>query len=336
MIIAVVIDLSEKVDDFLEHEANFYDIVLRYYANFVPFIVFFLSPIFIFISVIFFTSKLASRSEIVAVLSGGISFYRILFVPYMIGAAILAGVQYGANHYLVPIANQNRIAFENEFVKKRSFNTEFNIRIQAQPGVYVSLNSFSNKDSIGRKLVIDYFKGDQLVGKLMADKAVWKGETQSWTIKNWQERSVNGMKERVNKGLSKDTVFGFIPEDLRVYSFMRETMTTPKLISFIQKEEAKGTSELDFFRIEHHRRTAVPFATFILTIIGFSMASRKTRGGTGWHLLMGIAISCLYILVMQFSTTFSTNAGLSPILSVWLPNIFFGFLGIYLMLTAPK
>ena len=336
ILVAVVIDLSEKVDNFLEHDANFYNVIFDYYRYFIPHIVFLLSPIFIFISVIFFTSKLAGRSEIVAILSGGISFYRILFVPYLIGASIFAGIQLYANHYVVPKANEKRIAFENEFVKKRIKSTEFGIRMQLDEGVFLGMNSFSTANQTGKRLTLEHFDGEVLRTKLMANEVVWNEEKQNWTLKKWKLRTINNLKETLANGEARDTVLNFTPEDFNLNELLKDAMTTPELIARIKREEMKQSSGVNFYKIELERRTAVPIATFILTIIGFSLASRKTRGGMGWHLLVGIALSSAYVLIMQFSTTLSTNAGFSPTLAVWFPNIIFGVLALYLMFTAPK
>ncbi len=336
IIVAVVIDLSEKVDNFLEHEADFYSVVFGYYRYFIPHIVFLLSPIFIFISVIFFTSKLASRSEIVASLSGGVSFYRILLVPYFIGAFIFAGIQLYANHFLVPKANEKRIVFEDEFVRKKLKTTEFGIRMQLAEGVFLGMNSFSNKTQKGKKLTIEHFENSNLQKKLMAEEVIWNDKKKNWTLKNWKLRNINKLRENVESGEALDSIFSFTPDDFNQNDLLKDAMTTPDLLKRIEREEMKQSGGVNPYKIELHRRTAVPAATFILTLIGFSLASRKTRGGMGLHLLIGVVISAAYVLVMQFSTTLSTNAGFSPLMSVWIPNIMFGLLGLYLMFTAPK
>ncbi len=336
IIVAVVIDLSEKVDNFLEHEADFKDVIFIYYRYFIPHIVFLLSPIFIFISVIFFTSKLAGRSEIIAILSSGVSFYRILFVPYLIGATIFAGIQLYANHYVVPPANGKRIAFENEFVKKKLKSTEFGIRMQLQEGVFLGMNSYSIEKNKGKRLTLEHFENEKLRAKLLVEEVTWNDEKEIWALKNWKLRKINGLKETVSEGEKLDTIMNFTPEDFNLNEILKDAMPTPELIKRIEREELKQSSGINFYKIELQRRSAIPAATFILTLIGFSLASRKVRGGMGWHLLLGIAISSAYVLIMQFSTTLSTNAGFSPALAVWSPNILFGILAIYLMITAPK
>jgi len=339
IIISIVVDMSEKLDDFMEGEVPFNDIVFGYYLNFIPWIVFLLSPVFIFISVIFFTSQLAYRSEIIASLSAGISFYRILLVPYAIGALILFGIQYGANHYLVPISNQNRIDFELEFFSKKKskrLGTQKDLHLQVGEDLYLFMGSYDRKDSIGVNFTLEKVVNNELIEKVNARRIRWRPKTKTWELGSYTMRTMNGEQETFKKGTRLDTTFAFLPKDLTTQTYLKEAMTTPRLKEYIKKQEAKGASDVEALKVEKFRRTSVPFATFILTVIGFALASRKVRGGMGLHVLLGFGLSAAYVLMMQFSTTFAINGNLSPFLSVWIPNILFGVLSIYLLKLAPK
>ncbi len=336
IMIAVVIDLSERIDDFIEKGAPFNLIVNNYYANFIPHIVFLLSPLFICIAVIFFTSKLASRSEIIAILASGVSFYRLLFVPYFISAAILVGIQWYANHYWIPNANKERLEFESQYIRKRYVSRDRNIHIQIDPKTFIYMETYNNRDSIGRNFTLERIVNRQLEYKLTAGKIQWDGEKGKWKLSDYYDRSIDGLKEKITEGEKLDTTFNFLPSDFERKIRYKEAMTTPELTAFINKEISKGAPFVEFYEVEKHRRNAVPFATFILTIIGLSIASRRSRGGTGFHIFAGIALCAAFIIFMQFSTTFATKGNLSPLLSVWIPNIIFAILSIYLLLTAPK
>lgn len=339
IIISVVVDISEKMDDFMEGGVPFKEIVLGYYANFIPWIVFLLSPVFIFISVIFFTSQLAYRSEIIASLSSGISFYRLLLVPYAIGAFILFAIQYGANHYLVPISNQNRIDFELEwFSKKKSkrLGTQKDLHLQVAEDLYLFLGTYDRKDSTGVNFTLERVRDNMLEEKLSARRIRWRGEDETWELGSYTIRTMDGEEETFARGSKMDTAFAFLPKDLTTETYLKEAMITPRLKDYIKEQEAKGAPDIESLKVEQYRRTSIPFATFILTVIGFALASRKVRGGMGLHVLLGFGLSAAYVLMMQFSTTFAINGNLSPFLSVWIPNILFGILSIYLLKLAPK
>lgn len=332
--IAVVIDISEKIDDFVENSAPLKAIVVDYYFNFMPYIGFLLSPLFIFIAVIFFTSRLAYRSEIIASYASGISFYRILFVPYLISALLLTGLQLFANHYWVPSSNQGRLEFENEYINTHYYFRDRNIHMQVDTNTFVYLESYNVKDSIGYKFALEKFNDKQLTYKIRADKIRWVRD--HWEIRGYYKRHINGLKEKIEEGIKMDTIFEMRPDDFGRKFQLKEAMTTPELEEYIEKERRKGASELSVFEVEKHRRTAVPIATLFLTIIGYTIASRKVRGGMGLHILFGLGLSAAYVVFLQFSSTFSTQGNLAPWLGVWIPNIIFGFISLYLLKIAPK
>lgn len=334
--IAVVIDISERIDDFIENSAPLGLIVGQYYANFVPYIVFLLAPLFIFISIIFFTSKLAYRSEIIAMLASGISFYRILFVPYFVSAGLLVALQLFANHYWVPRGNGIRIEFENQYVHGKYVNTSNNIHMQIDKQNYIYVENFNMRDTSGRRFTLERFENKKLVYKLSANRMKWIDSTRSWELENYTTRTIEGLRESIQKGAKLDTAIALKPADFDRRTNYKEAMISPRLREFIAQERLKGAPFVEFYEVELYRRTAIPFATFILTIIGLAVASRKVRGGMGLHISIGITISAAYILFLQFSTTYATNGTLSPFISVWIPNLIFGVLAIYLLIKAQK
>ena len=335
-LIIVVIDVSERVDDFLEKEAPLKLIVTDYYLNFIPHIIFLLCPLFIFISLIFFTSRLAYRSEIVAILASGVSFYRLLLVPYFLSAAFLVALQLYANHYWVPNANKDRIIFENEYIRGTYINSARNIHLQIDPETFIYLESFNNRDNSGRRFTMEKIKDKKMYYKLEAPRIKYDEKKEKWSMNKYMVRTINGLNEKIKEGEKLDTALNLLPQDFDQRTNFKEAMPTPELNRFIEKEIMKGSPNVEFYLVEKHRRTAIPFATFILAIIGLSIASRKVRGGMGLHIFWGIAISAAYVLFLQFSQTFATNGNLSPLLSVWVPNFIFGVLSIYLLWKAPK
>ncbi|MGB1242560.1 MAG: LptF/LptG family permease [Chitinophagales bacterium] len=336
-VVIVVIDLSERVDDFLENNAPMNLIIFQYYANFIPHTVLTLSPLFIFVSVIFFTSRMAYRTEIIAILASGISFYRILFGPYFFAATLLVILQLFASHYWVPDANKDRLDFEYQYMRGQIVNRDKNIHLQIAPDSYVYLETFLLSDSSGRKFTLEQIDSNQnMVYKLHANRAKWNGTKEKWELTNYNERHIDGLKETITKGQKMDTTLNFHPRDFAREKRFKDAMTRTELNEYIVKERQRGTPNLEFYEVEKHRRTAVPFSTYILSIIALAVASRKVRGGMGFHVFIGIALSAGYIVALQFSTTFATNGNLSPLLGAWIPNLIFGVIAAWLLIKAPK
>ncbi|HOS48947.1 MAG TPA: LptF/LptG family permease [Bacteroidia bacterium] len=333
--IAIVFDISEKIDDFLEKEAPMRAIVFDYYLNFIPFFGNLFSPLFVFISVIYFTSRMASQTEIVAILSSGVSFKRLL-VPYMVGAAILASISLYLNNYVIPHSNTTRIAFETKYIKNPFIYKNKHVHRQIAPGEFIYFESFNNIDKIGYQFSFEKFKDGKLTYKLLSDRVIWDSVKTKWTVESYFIRHIDGMNERVESGFQKDTVFAFTPDEFSRRSNYIETMDTGVLNDFIKQEQSRGSEEVPFYLVEKYRRTSFPFATFILTIIGVSLSSRKVRGGIGVQIGAGILLSFTYIMFMQVSQTFATNGNMPAILAVWIPNIFFSIIAAYLLRSAMK
>jgi lipopolysaccharide export system permease protein len=333
--IAIVFDISEKIDDFLEKEAPMRAIVFDYYLNFIPFFGNLFSPLFVFISVIYFTSRMASQTEIVAILSSGVSFKRML-VPYMVGAAILASISLYLNNYVIPHSNTTRIAFETKYIKNPFIYKNKHVHRQIAPGEFIYFESFNNIDKIGYQFSFEKFKDGKLTYKLLSDRVIWDSVKTKWTVESYFIRHIDGMNERVESGFQKDTAFAFTPDEFSRRSNYIETMDTGVLNDFIKQEQSRGSEEVPFYLVEKYRRTSFPFATFILTIIGVSLSSRKVRGGIGVQIGAGILLSFTYIMFMQVSQTFATNGNMPALLAVWLPNIFFSIIAAYLLRSAMK
>ena len=336
IVITVVFDISEKIDDFIDKNAPLNAIVFDYYFNFVPYFISLFSSLFIFISVIFFTSKMAAQTEIIAMLSSGISFRRFLY-PYFLGACILALFSFVINDMIMPSANKNRLDFEDKYLKNPVIYLERNVHKQVEPGLFVYLDSYSNNSETAYQFSMERYKGDRMVSKLMSDNAQWNKEEEKWTIRNYFIRDIDSLGyETIHSGASIDTTINLHPSEFKRRVNFIETMSISELNEFINTLRMQGAENIKAFLIELHKRIAFPFSTFILTLIGASLSTRKVRGGIGIHVAIGIAISFLYILFMQFSAEFATKGNLDPAVAAWVPNIIFGVVGIFLYRLAPK
>lgn len=333
--ISVVFDVSEKIDDFIEHDLSFWFVITNFYIYFIPYFANLFSPLFIFIAVILFTSRMAYRTEIVAILSSGVSFYRLM-VPYFIGSTILATITLGLNHFIIPKANQGRILFENTYINRPYKYYGRNQHYQVQPGTFIYFDSYSAERMTGYKFALEKFEDGELVYKLISDHIVYDTTINKWSVKKYYERTFDGVRETVNRGEQKDTIYPFHPKDFGQQLKIVEAMDYWQLNDYIATEEMRGSDYLDYFKVEKQRRTSMPFAAFILTIIGVSLASRKVRGGIGMHLGLGLLLSFSYILFMQISQTFAIEGSMPVVLAVWIPNILYLFLGGYMLYKAPK
>lgn len=334
-VIIVIFDISEKVDDFIEKKAPISEIVFSYYANFLPFFINLFSPLFTFIAVIFFTSKLARNTEIIAILSNGISFWRLLR-PYMISAVFIACLSFYLTNFLIPKTNVNLRDFEIKYLNSNQLLKDQNIHMQVRPGMFYYVENYNNFTNIGRKFSIENFKDGVLDYKLIADKIVWDSLANRWKIVNYYIRTIDGKNETITKGKEIDTTLNLVPKDFTINVEDIKTMDYFQLRTFFYKEKLRGAENIKFYEVEKYKRVSFPFATIILTIIGVSLSSRKVRGGIGMHLGLGIAISFAFILFMQISTVFATAGALSPLIAVWLPNVLFFILGLFLLKMAPK
>ncbi|MCO6499518.1 MAG: LptF/LptG family permease [Vicingus serpentipes] len=333
--IVVVFDISEKLQDFIERQAPLEGIIFDYYLNFIPYFANMFSPLFIFISVIFFTSKMAANSEIVAILAGGVSFNRFLR-PYMMAAFILAVLSFYLNNFLIPDANKKRLEFEEVYYRNKFRNVDQDIHLQIDQNTYIYMSNFVTDLNLGTNFSIEKFKDGELSYKLLSDNVQWDSISQQWKITNYVERYIDGLNETIHNGLTKDTTLNLRPEEFKRRDSYITTMDYFELNDFIEEAKFKGSQQVVNYEVEKQNRGAYPFATFVLTLIGVSISSRKVRGGIGLHIGLGLLISFSYILFMQISSTFAINGGLSPIIAVWIPNVLYGILAFYLIKKAPK
>jgi lipopolysaccharide export system permease protein len=334
--ISVVFDMAEKIDDFLEHTAPLEAIVFDYYANFIPYFANLFTPLFVFIAVIFFTSKMAYQTEIIAILSSGVSFRRLM-VPYLVGAAIIGTFSFFLGAYVIPPANKIRLDFEDTYIKKRRETGMNNIHMQIEPNVFVYVRRYSSLREMGDDFSLEVFDGKILKKKITATAAVYDTATLGWSLRDYEIREFFANdKQFISEGAKLDTVLNMKPADFKEERKFFETMNNTELDRYISEQQIRGVGNIEEFLIEKHRRIASPFSAFILSIMGLSLASRKVRGGMGLHIGVGIALSFGYILFMTVSMTFAINGNMSPWLAVWMPNFVFAGIAAYLYHKAPK
>ena len=334
--IAVVFDFNEKQDRFMSHDAPWSAIIFDYYLNFIPYFANLFSPLFVFIAVIFFTSKLAENSEIIAMFSTGMSFKRMLR-PYMLSAAIIAVVTFGLGAYIIPKGSVTRINFEDKYYKSRKMNTARNIQLEVDSGVIAYIDRFENYSNTGYRFSLDKFKGKQLVSHLTARSITYDtAAVHKWIVKDYMIREMDGMKEIITQGARIDTTLFMEPADFLIMKNQQEMLTSPQLSEYIDRQKQRGFANIKEFEIEYHKRIAMSFASFILTLIGVSLSSRKTKGGMGLHLGIGLALSFSYILFQTIASTFAVNGNMPPAIAVWIPNILYSFIAFYLYQKAPK
>jgi len=336
LVISVVIDVTEKIDDFMNNNLSFYTIVVDYYFGFIPHIAALLFPLFIFISVIFFTSKMAYRTEIIAILCSGVSFRRFLR-PYWVGAVLFGSILWLGNRWTVPIANKIRTKFEAAYVhKQKAQQNMYDKTIRVDSFTYVTFGSYDPNYKSGGNFLLETVRGQNIMFKMKSDRVTWDSVTNMWKLDYVTMRSINGLKERWWSKSDTSIKLALNPKEMYEEKNIQEAMTTPELDRFIDREELRGAEGLNTFYVEKYRRTASCGAVIILTLIGGIIASKKVRGGSGLHLAVGIVISASYIIFLQFSTVFSIKADLNPLLAVWIPNFLFGGLAFWLYLRAPK
>lgn len=339
-IIAVAVDVSEKTDNFVSSGLGFTDIISKYYIGFVPYIIALLFPLFVFIAVIYFTSKMALRSEMIAILASGTSFHRMMR-PYWIGGISLGLLLLVSAHFFVPKAEQIRTTFEARYV---NVNSSYNPLIPSTKNIYSKIDSFTyfgvrNYDTatkMGGPFFMDRIRNDKLVYNLRSESIRWDTSKNQWTLLNVIERSIDSLHENASLITKKEMNFNFKPFDLSHDSYAKDKLTTPELQNFIRLESLRGSEDINALKVEEYRRYATPLAVLILTMIGAIIASRRVRGGSGAHIAIGIVMAAIFILMDRFSTIFSTKGNLPPSIAAWIPDIFFTIIAVYLYRKAPK
>ncbi|WP_204353307.1 LptF/LptG family permease [Pedobacter yulinensis] len=337
VLIIVIFDLSEKLDDFMESKLDFWGILTKYYAGSVPFYVNMLSPLINFIAVIFFTAKMADQTEIVPILSGGVSFNRFL-KPYFFSAFLIFAFNLASNLYILPYTNKLKNDFENTYVKRNDPSSKSNIHMKLDEKTYIFIDNFDNKTNMGYRFSLDRFNGDVLVRKLVSDQIKWDSVKRVWKLINYSERTINGLKEQMiyGTGKEKDTVLDMRPDDFSAYDNVVQNLSMHELSEKIKKEKTRGSGIMNDLLFERYKRYFHPLSAFVLTLIGVALSSRKVRGGVGLPLGIGIVLSFLYIVLNQFAQMFSLKGGFPPLISAILPTALFGILGLFLIKKAPK
>lgn len=333
--IVIIFDISEKIDEFVTNQAPLKSIIFDYYVNFVPYFINMFSPLFVFITVIFFTSRLAANSEIIAILSCGVSYHRMM-VPYIVSAVLIAILSLALNLFIIPNSNKVRLAFENEYIKDRSLYMR-DVHYQIDPGKFAYIESFSTWNNTAYQFTLEEIDENELVRKLTAETAVWDSTMQGWKLNRCFIREyVNGMEDRVTHFTEIDTVLSLTIEDFYRNSDTVETLPEKELKNLIDTQKMRGDANVMYAQIEQNNRIAMPISAIILTIMGVSLSSKKKRGGTGWNLAAGIGLSFSYILFMKFSQMFVYTGTLSAFVALWLPNFIFAIITAVLYRMAPK
>lgn len=332
--IAIVFDLTEKMDTFYDPQVPLREIIFDYYFNFVPYYMNMFSPLFIFISVIFFTSKLAGNSEIIAILASGVSFRRLMW-PYFFSAFLLFALSFWLGGYVIPPASGKMLAFQDKYIQKFKAENARNIQMEVEPGTILYIESFQMRTRSGYRVSLEHFDGKMLATRITADR-IKHDSAYNWHLEKYVRRNFEGMRETITKGARLDTIIPMLPEELFITAEEAQQMTNPELWRYMQKQRQRGAGNLQAFETEWWKRFASPVGAFVMTLLGVSLSSRKVRGGMGKNLGIGLTLSALYILFSTVSTTFSVSGVMSPFMSVWLPNFLFLAIGIFFYTRTPK
>ena len=336
--ISIVFDVNENLNKFTTYHAPLRAIVFDYYANFVPYFANLFSPLFVFIAVIFFTSKLAGNSEIIAMLSSGMSFKRLLR-PYFISAALIAVLNFYLGAYIIPRGTVVRHDFESLYKNNTKNTSASNIQLMVDKGVVAYISQYDDIRKTGYGFALYKFENKKMVSQMNASVIQYDTISDTryhWKARNYKIRTLKGMREQIKSGNEVDTIIQMEPMDLVFSKGQQETFTSPELKRHISKQQSRGSSNVVQYEVEYHKRIASSFASFILTIIGVSLSSRKRKGGMGLYLGIGLALSFTYILLQTISATFAINAGTPPMLAAWMPNILYSFIAYFCYRQAPN
>ena len=336
--LAIVFDFNENLSKFTQYNAPWKAIVFDYYLNFIPYFANLFSPLFVFIAVIFFTSKMAGNSEIISILAAGVSFKRLM-VPYMVSCVFISILSYTLAAYVIPHGTVIRQNFESMYKNNKKNTSAENVQLQVDRGVIAYMQHYDNVFKKGYGFCLDKFENKKLVSHMTASEIQYDTISDSkyhWKATNWKIREMAGMREHITSGLTLDTLIQMEPVDLVFSKGQQETFTSPQLSEYISKQIDRGSQNVVQYQVEYHKRIASSFASFILTIIGASLSSRKRKGGMGMYLGLGLALSFLYIMLQTISSTFAINAGTPPILAAWVPNILFGIVAYFCYRHAPN
>ena len=332
--IAIVFDLTEKLDNFFEHQVPLREIIVDYYIPFIPYYMNMFSSLFIFISVIFFTSKLAGNSEIIAMQAAGMSYHRLM-VPYAFSAVVLFVLNFVMSGWVIPQSSSRMLDFTDKYIERFTKENARNIQMEVEPGTILYIESFQRRSKIGYRCSVEYFEGKQLVSRVTADR-IYYDSLQYWHLDQYTKRTFNDMVETLEGGNRLDIEMPIYPEELFITAQEAQQMTNPELREYMDRQRQRGAGNVKAFEVEYHKRWASPLGAFIMTLLGVTLSSRKVRGGMGKNLGVGIVLTAIYILFSTVSTTFSVKNVMSPFMAAWLPNLVFLALSIPLYIRASK
>lgn len=336
--IAIVFDFNENLSKFTQYHAPWRAIIFDYYANFIPYYSNLFSPLFVFIAVIYFTSKLAGNSEIIAMMATGMSFRRLLR-PYMFSCVLIAATTFYLNSYVIPHGTIIRQQFEARYRKNKTNTAAQNVMLKVDKNTVAYIQSYDKEMKRGFGFSLDKIQGGKPVVHMTASEIQYDTISESkyhWHVMNWKIRTLNGVQEKITTGAVKDTVIQMEPADLVYSKGQQETFTSPELLDYISKQTSRGSAAVKQYQVEFHKRIAMSFASFILTIIGASLSARKRKGGMGLYLGIGLALSFAYIMLQTISSTFAINADAPPMLAAWIPNIIFTVIAFFCYRQAPN
>ncbi len=334
VIIIVVIDITEKMGKFSANDLGFTD-VLGYYLDFIPFIANLITPITIFIATVYVTSRMAEHTEIIAMLSSGMSFRRLL-VPYLYGALIIGSLNFYFTGWVIPNSNRDRLDFEIKYLEKTFFFSERDVHLQVGPRDFFYLRSYNNSTTIGQQFTLERMEGTELKEKLFSRLIQWNQEKEVWILKDWKSWKMDGEKEIVETGESMDTVLSIRPEEFSNDYRRYDGMTLNELNDYIGRLKSRGAGNVEVYEVEKYVRFTSPFAVLILTFMGITVSSRKSRGGTGFRIALGFLLSFLFIMCFILTKSIAEVGDLNPALSVWIPNILFGSISLLMYKSVPK
>ncbi len=334
VLIICVIDFTEKNDDFIKKEVPA-SLIRGYYLTFIPYIASLITPITVFIATVFVTAKLASKTEIIAILASGVSFRRLM-VPYFIGAILVAILSFYLNSYLIPDANKFRINFELSYLKKAFYNSDRNIHFKIGEDGYIYLNRYNNHRDIGYKVTLEKINDQKLYEKISAQRIKWDTATDKWQLISWQKRTLLENKELLENGDQLDTLLNLRPTDFDNKERLWETLTLTELNDYIDLQISRGAEDVQIYQIEKYIRFMQPFSVIILMFIGVIVSARKTRKGTGFQIALGFLIAFVFIIFFILSRAIAEANSFNPMLAVWLPNIIFSAIGLVMYNTVPR
>jgi len=335
VMVICVIDFTEKNDDFLQHNLGAWQIITEYYVNLFPYYANLLSPITVFIAVVFVTSQLAARTEIVAILASGVSFKRLL-LPYIMGSVVLGIVTMGLTGWGIPYANKTRVEFERKYVKNPYRFSGRNVHMKIGPKSYAYMESYDNVNNVGYKFALETIEGTLLKRRMTAEAITWDSTKQVWRLSPQLVRTIRGPKETLLSLPARDTTLNLYPKDFASTYRLSETLTLPELNAFIQQKIDRGAADTQIYLSEKYERYAYPYAMFILTIIGVIMSARKSRAGVGGQIALGFVLAFVFIIFVILSRNFAQVGDLSPMLAAWIPSIIFTGIGLVLYRIVPR